>query len=270
MIFSKEINQIAAQNRVRDTQIEKDYVLTWLLFGISKSAFLRDALIFKGGTVLKKAWFSDYRFSEDLDFTLSDDIIQDKDMLSAFDTTLDFVRKKANLLFQLPPEKMRSHESGSLQLYLDYAGPLRGQLGSRDLKIDITRGEIIETEVVERSIFREYSDLEEDFTLRCYSLAEVLIEKMSALMGRTEPRDLYDFWYLTEIERLNVREYLIDFHRKAAKKGHDPSDFFEKILKKEPAFRRDWENKLRSQIHDLPPFETVFREAKRHFKSSCL
>jgi predicted nucleotidyltransferase component of viral defense system len=31
---------------------------------------LRDRLAFKGGTALKKCYFGDYRFSEDLDFTL--------------------------------------------------------------------------------------------------------------------------------------------------------------------------------------------------------
>ncbi len=32
----------------------------------------RDALVFKGGTALKRCYFGDYRFSEDLDFTLAD------------------------------------------------------------------------------------------------------------------------------------------------------------------------------------------------------
>jgi len=63
MIEQKEINKIATKNRVSDRQIEKDYVLTWLLFAISKNKTLHNALVFKGGTVLKKAYFEDYRFS---------------------------------------------------------------------------------------------------------------------------------------------------------------------------------------------------------------
>jgi len=55
---------------VRDQQIEKDYILSWILFGISKHEQLSKAIVFKGGTVLKKVYFNDYRFSEDLDFTL--------------------------------------------------------------------------------------------------------------------------------------------------------------------------------------------------------
>jgi hypothetical protein len=66
--------------------------------------------------------------------------------------------------------------------------------------------------------------------------------------------------------RKDMREHLSDFNRKASRKGHNPSDFLEKTLKKETVFKRDWEKKLTTQINDLPPFETVFREAKRHFK----
>lgn len=63
MIEPKEINKVAAANRVNDRQIEKDYVLSWVLFAISKNEILNKALVFKGGTVLKKAYFEDYRFS---------------------------------------------------------------------------------------------------------------------------------------------------------------------------------------------------------------
>ena len=40
-----------------------------VLAGISEVPELRETLAFKGGTALKKCYFSDYRFSEDLDFS---------------------------------------------------------------------------------------------------------------------------------------------------------------------------------------------------------
>jgi hypothetical protein len=46
--------------------LERDYVLSWVLAGIYRLDALRDALIFKGGTALKKCYFGRYRFSEDL------------------------------------------------------------------------------------------------------------------------------------------------------------------------------------------------------------
>lgn len=49
--------------------LERDYVLSWLLVGVTRVDALRDRLVFKGGTALKKCFFGDYRFSEDLDFS---------------------------------------------------------------------------------------------------------------------------------------------------------------------------------------------------------
>lgn len=40
----------------------------------------------------------------------------------------------------------------------------------------------------------------------------------------------------------------------------------QKVLSKEAAFKRDWERKLASQIHDIPDYAEIFRGAKRHFK----
>jgi len=49
--------------------LERDYLLSWILVGISHVPALRDTLVFKGGTALRKSYFDDYRFSEDLDFS---------------------------------------------------------------------------------------------------------------------------------------------------------------------------------------------------------
>lgn len=91
MIESKEINKVAAKNKVNDRQIEKDYVLSWVLFAISKNTILNKALVFKGGTVLKKAYFEGYRFSEDLDFTLIDEFVTNEQIKTAFNISLDFI-----------------------------------------------------------------------------------------------------------------------------------------------------------------------------------
>jgi predicted nucleotidyltransferase component of viral defense system len=59
--------------------LEKDYMLGWLLAGISQHTELSNKWIFKGGTCLKKCYFETYRFSEDLDFTLKQPEHQNKD-----------------------------------------------------------------------------------------------------------------------------------------------------------------------------------------------
>lgn len=61
----------AARERlgIRWETLERDYVLFLVLAGMSRVGRLEDTVIFKGGTALKKCYFGQYRFSEDLDFS---------------------------------------------------------------------------------------------------------------------------------------------------------------------------------------------------------
>ena len=54
--------------------LERDHLLSWVLAGISQISELRQTLVFKVGTALKKCYFGDYRFSEDLDFSCLADV----------------------------------------------------------------------------------------------------------------------------------------------------------------------------------------------------
>ena len=64
-------NRLASEGgrRIREDVLERDYCLAWFLAVLSRSD-LKPVLGFKGGTALKRCYFPDYRFSEDLDFTL--------------------------------------------------------------------------------------------------------------------------------------------------------------------------------------------------------
>lgn len=71
MITKQHILERAAEWRLRPDVVEKDYILGWLLAGVAQHGELRETWIFKGGTCLKKCYFETYRFSEDLDFSLT-------------------------------------------------------------------------------------------------------------------------------------------------------------------------------------------------------
>jgi predicted nucleotidyltransferase component of viral defense system len=265
MITPKELSAAAAKYKLKDTQVEKDYVLSWILYGLSKNELLFKALAFKGGTELKKIYFKDYRFSEYLDFTLMDERITNKDLLTEFEKVYVFAKQEANISLKL--KEHGEYESGSLVFYVNYVGPLQANIDSRDIKIDITRGEILEFGIETKPLIIAYSDLPRDsFSLHCYALPEVLVEKMTAMMGRTAPRDLYDFWYLTEHDGLKPKNYRKEFERKAANKKHNPAQFEEMVLAKEKNLKNDWQRKLENQMNELPKFDDVFREAKRNFK----
>ncbi len=261
MIKPTEIKQHAYQSGVRDIQIEKDYILTWILYGISKHEQLSKTLAFKGGTVLKKVYIDDYRYSEDLDFTLLTEGLLNEDLFSYFEKTFSFVKEEANITLQRKEDS--EHESGSINFYIEYTGPLGGAY--KQVKIDITRKEILEFEPLMKPVFIHYSDLKA-FTILSYPLEEVLIEKMCALMGRTQPRDLYDLWHLLEYEKMNIRHNWPEFERKAKNKGHTPSAFKERVESKLNGFKGRWQGSLASQIKDLPDFDLVVRELNKHFR----
>ena len=63
----------AGGRRLPEAVLERDYCLAWFLVGLSRAP-LREDLAFKGGTALKRCYFGDYRFSEDLDFTLEREV----------------------------------------------------------------------------------------------------------------------------------------------------------------------------------------------------
>ena len=69
MILYKKLGQLRDKYGVSWDLLEQDYLLSWMLAGIAATPELRDMLIFKGGTALKKSYFGEYRFSQDLDFT---------------------------------------------------------------------------------------------------------------------------------------------------------------------------------------------------------
>src|SRR3989304_3755780 len=92
MIRSIEIQETGRAWGLRPDIVEKDYVLGWLLIGLSAHLRLQIQWIFKGGTALKKCYVETYRFSEDLDFTLTQGASQNLDeivsWLSAICATL--------------------------------------------------------------------------------------------------------------------------------------------------------------------------------------
>src|SRR3972149_8603712 len=68
-------NRLAREGcrRIPEAVLERAYCLSWFLVGLSKTP-LADLLAFRGGTAIKKCYVPDYRFSEDLDFTLREEM----------------------------------------------------------------------------------------------------------------------------------------------------------------------------------------------------
>lgn len=78
MISRAELQRLANREKVALGTLEKDYVLTEVLKALSQVPEIRELFVFKGGTALRKVYFSQWRYSEDLDFTVKHDMTKEE------------------------------------------------------------------------------------------------------------------------------------------------------------------------------------------------
>ena len=157
MIKPGEIQNKARKIGVRDQQIEKDYILSWILQGISQHSVLSKSLVFKGGTVLKKVYFKDYRFSEDLDFTLINDTLSNEKILEHFVEVFEYIKEEANIPLNIIDNN--EHQDGGINFYISYIGPLGGLGANKKVKIDISKNEKLVFEAKLNKVFIDYKKM---------------------------------------------------------------------------------------------------------------
>jgi len=264
-------NRLAKQGgrRIPETVLERDYCLSWFLVGLSRSG-LRDRLAFKGGTALKKCYFGDYRFSEDLDFTLTTEASWEEleqGLTAAFKET----HQASAVVIRFDRMDREAH-ANSHTFYLAYEGPLPSGSG-KSIKTDITIRERIVLPLKERPVLRgyeEYRDVPQDARVRVYSLNEVAAEKTVALMdrARTEPRDLYDLWFLTANDHVRLPDLLGHVVQKLEFRGLTLAQVSQQFRAKEARYKKLWQIRLEAQVAELPKFSGVYRAVQRALRQA--
>ncbi len=202
MIEKQEIFRIANEKQLDPTVIERDYALGWALWGISQNSDLSKVLIFKGGTSLKKCYFPDYRFSEDLDFTVAPgEKISEQALIKNLKIICENIMSKSNIQFLTEKTTVKTtrtiagEEAYKGTIY--FIGPRGDQRNPLRIKFDITHFEIIVQTLQKKEIIHPYSDANECLCkILTYNIDEIIAEKMRALLQRTRPRDYYDIWYI--------------------------------------------------------------------------
>ena len=217
--------------RIPESVLERDYCLAWLLSSLAVND-LRQKLAFKGGTALRRCYFSAYRFSEDLDFTLLQPM-SFEDLRLGLEPVYAAVREASGIEFAFDRNDRLPH-SNSHTFYLKYMGPLPT---GGSLKVDITIRERLVFPLESRPVLRayeEFSDLPDGRTLQAYSLQEIAAEKVLALAdrARNEPRDLYDFWHLVSCEGIDLARLAPAIAAKLAFRTWRPRESRGRSLKK--------------------------------------
>ncbi len=257
--------------RVPESVHERDYCLAWFLVGLSRSPFSQ-RLVLKSGTAIKRCYFGDYRFSEDLDFSLVASTPLET-ILADLNGVYQEVQRTSGVSFCHSRSDSKQHQN-SHTFYLAYEGPLPGT-SRKEIKVDLTINERFVCPFQERPVLRgydEYSDLPENECVQVYALEEIAVEKLVALTdrARNEPRDLYDLWYLTSEDHVDLDMLIPEITRKLKFRGRSISDISEAFTNKEVLYRKLWKMRLALQMTDLPRFDDIYRTVRRIMRDAGL
>ncbi len=264
MIGRHELLEQANTLGLRPGVVEKDYVLAWVLAGIYAQPELKATWVFKGGTCLKKCYFETYRFSEDLDFTITKEShLDERFLLSTFETIAEWVYEHSGI--EIPTDTLgfdiydNPRGNPSCNGKLGYRGPIAPGGSLPRIKLDVTADEALVLEPVEVPITHPYSDHDAAlFRITAYSFEEVFAEKIRALAERLRPRDLYDVINLHRQERFTPQRSLVreTLHDKCAFKGIGyPSIETISVMPERRELESEWAHMLAHQLRVLPPFE---------------
>ena len=265
MIDRSEVLTIAGERDLRVDLIEKDYVLGWMLAGISAHPALGSTWVFKGGTCLKKCFLETYRLSEDLDFTVEDaGQLRGGVLANAFREIGEWIYDHSgiDILSSEPRFAAYRNPRGNLQIEgrVYYRGPMQPRGSLPRVKLDLTADEKRVHSSVVRAVVHPYSDCPEDgMYARTYSLPELAGEKIRALGERARPRDLYDVISLFRREDLclEASTVLQVLREKCEFKGipvPDPAS----LQRFREEMEGDWDVMLARQLPVVPPFESFW------------
>ena len=252
--------------------VEKDYALSYLLAAMASVDLLRDSLVFKGGTCLRKAYFPGYRFSEDLDFTSRAPLSCDA-LLAALEEAaarmLELLDPMGPFVVVAEEERHRDpHPRGQCVFRVRVQFPWMG-VPQCSLKVEVSVEEPLVGGSVDRPLIHDFPEEALTATLACYGLEEIAAEKLRALLQsrqhleergwlRNRPRDLYDLHHLwleneQPLDWARVGELLpakVDVYDLAYEGRGSFLD--DEVLS---GIERDWQAQLASFVPNLPSFE---------------
>ncbi|MBT5023361.1 nucleotidyl transferase AbiEii/AbiGii toxin family protein [Candidatus Woesearchaeota archaeon] len=211
--------------------LEKDILLHRILIRLMNTSF-KENYAFKGGTCLTKCYLGYYRFSEDLDFTFIHqnefEGFSQKKLRKILSKKINKVLEQLVLLakdlkldFKLDKSDSRYVVLGGNNKFVTFKLWYKPVVGVKEefIKVQINYYELIINNIVKmqaHSLFSsipkneiellqpEHVDLIDDVELMAYSLNEIFLEKIRAILTRrgTKSRDYIDLYLITE--KINV------------------------------------------------------------------
>jgi len=236
--------------------MEKDYAISWFLKEVYENRVLKEALLFKGGTALRKVYFPEmWRLSHDLDFTVLADL-KVEEIRSGLEQVFRAGSANSGIAFSL---KTFHATKGGIIASIQFMGPL---VRKNQLRIDITLSEKLVLGPEWRTVKTEYPDIPE-FEVKSYVIKEILIEKIRSIIQRGKSRDYYDVWRLLKEKQFDVNEIRELTIKKCRinKIEYKPELVFGDERLREA--KRYWQKALGELTKELPEFNEVVSELKK-------
>ncbi len=254
--------------------LERDYLLSWVLAGITQVDALRDTLVFKGGTALKKCYFGDYRFSEDLDFTAIGAVLTGTTMESSMQ---EACTRAVTLLDPYVPVEIvcerhverEPHPGGQEAFDIRARFPWHRQPQTH-VMVEIAVDERLLKPSLRRAVLHDYGE-PLNAQVSVYSLEEIMAEKLRAILQhqralerrgwvRSRARDYYDLWRILGAHRdhLDLADFSAFLSEKCAIREvtfTGPESFFPPAML--AVVEKTWEQWLGPLVSGLPPYTTV-------------
>ncbi|MFZ2206748.1 MAG: nucleotidyl transferase AbiEii/AbiGii toxin family protein [Microgenomates group bacterium] len=203
MINSEEIEKKAQEFEIHSSNVQKDYIFGWLLYGLFTQSELKDQLFLKGGNALRKGYFENTRFSKDLDLGIPTDLPKEK-LLSEINKICDYIATKTPIIFEKGNNKVEEKFTQTeaplpdLKVYEAriYFKDFYGKESNMILRIgmDLTRFDKVLAPLQLVKLIHPYSDSESiSCEIRCMKLEEIIATKLKCLLQRQHAPDLFDY-----------------------------------------------------------------------------
>jgi predicted nucleotidyltransferase component of viral defense system len=252
VIHQNVIKRRADEDGLSASAVERDYVLAHSLTAISECD-REQQLVFKGGTALRLCHFENYRYSADLDFSLTGKVDAEGATRLIAEALVECRERvgfsRLELDERTPPR-------------IEYVGPLGAK--PRFVKLDLAADELVE-DTATLPINPRYEDQEEG-RCRVYTLEEIAAEKLRCVMQRLQCRDLYDLHELLVANNVDAEAIWPLFERKARHRDRDPDRFGESFADRVPRWEERWDRELIDYIASPPEFDGVLRAVRRELR----
>lgn len=226
MIQKEEIEAKAKEFEIHISNVERDYVFGWFLFGLFTISDLKDTIFLKGGNALRKGYFENTRFSLDIDLGIPNDI-QQQHLIEEVNKICDFIQEKTGITFAKEDNKIEEKFTATetpipdLRVYevRVYFKDFYGNSDHIKIKIsmDITRFDKALLPIQKVKLIHPYSDsYEVNCKISCMKLEEIIATKLKCLLQRQHAPDLFDYVYSVKLlgGELNKEEVVRTFVQK--------------------------------------------------------